>query len=107
MFVAFLIDCVFSGVYTKDNPTYIEDTLGIVSMWAIMTFSLGLNGDCFILLKEKEIYLREVQSNQYSVFAYYMSKIINSLWLQLLLPLVFILATYYVAGLPHSATLFW
>lgn len=60
LFVGLLLDCVFIDVYNPDYQYYIEDSLGILTMWAVMSYSLGINGDCFLILSEREIFLREI-----------------------------------------------
>ena len=54
------MDCVFTGVYDLDNPNFVSDSFGCMSLWAIVSYSIGLNGDVFLFLAERDIYLREV-----------------------------------------------
>jgi len=45
-----LIDCVYIDVYNPDYKYFIEDSFGLLTMWAALTYILGNQGDCFLML---------------------------------------------------------
>ena len=58
--MALFLDCICVDVYNRDHVNYIDDTLGIVTMWSLKSFSTGLNGEAFLFIMDKALYLREV-----------------------------------------------
>ncbi|KAE8728526.1 ABC transporter G family member 25 [Hibiscus syriacus] len=77
----------------------IQDRLGLLFFFSIFWGVLPSFNAVFAFPQERAIFMKERASGMYTLSSYFMARIIGDLSMELVLPTVFLLVTYWMAGL--------
>ncbi|GMI83244.1 Arabidopsis thaliana ATP-binding cassette G25, ATP-binding casette G25 [Hibiscus trionum] len=84
----------------------IQDRLGLLFFISIFWGVLPSFNAVFAFPQERAIFMKERASGMYTLSSYFMARIIGDLPMELILPTVFLLVTYWMAGLKPDLVTF-
>ncbi|KAH1064735.1 hypothetical protein J1N35_029722 [Gossypium stocksii] len=84
----------------------IQDRLGLLFFISIFWGVLPSFNAVFAFPQERAIFMKERASGMYTLSSYFMARIIGDLPMELILPTVFLLVTYWMAGLKPDLVAF-
>ncbi|KAJ6422111.1 hypothetical protein OIU84_027118 [Salix udensis] len=81
----------------------IQDRLGLLFFISIFWGVFPSSNSVFVFPQERAIFVKERASGMYTLSSYFMSRLVGDLPMELILPTIFLSATYWMAGLkPES-----
>ncbi|XP_007019995.2 PREDICTED: ABC transporter G family member 25 isoform X2 [Theobroma cacao] len=84
----------------------IQDRLGLLFFISIFWGVLPSFNAVFAFPQERAIFMKERASGMYTLSSYFMARIIGDLPMELILPVVFLIVTYWMAGLKPDLVAF-
>ncbi|CAH2040950.1 unnamed protein product, partial [Thlaspi arvense] len=97
--VAFLSGCL----WWQSDIAHMQDQIGLLFFYSSFWSFFPLFQAIFTFPQERLMLGKERSSGMYRLSSYYMARTIADLPMELILPTVFIIITYWMAGLKHTA----
>ncbi|KAH7681033.1 Taurine-transporting ATPase protein [Dioscorea alata] len=95
-----LATAILAGLmWWHSNINNIQDRLGLLFFISIFLGVFASFNSVFTFPQDRPIFIKERSSGMYSLSSYFMARMVGDLPMELLLPTVFVLVVYWMAGL--------
>jgi ABC-type multidrug transport system ATPase subunit len=105
--VGFTVGFIFYDLGSKSMMTQSTNRLGALNFYAINIFLSSSLGVVTTFVNEKHVFQREYSTGYYSTLPYFMSKVLVELPIQLIMPLIAMLVSYFMIGFRSGSHYFF
>ncbi|KAG9450051.1 hypothetical protein H6P81_010016 [Aristolochia fimbriata] len=94
-------------LWWQSDPSHIQDQVGLLFFFSIFWGFFPLFNAIFTFPQERLMLIKERSSGMYCLSSYYFARMVGDLPMELVLPIIFTVITYWMGGLKATATNFF